>query len=157
VENELRSFAVGASLNQGAFMAFLLKLKFEDGRETLTAWEKPQVVALLQMLLEYQKHLHRAAVHLDPDSIEEIVHGQAPKISLSEIESLPVHAVVETAAGHVQSDNVLAVSFKRARQEKTEFFHVVPNQCEWLIGFIANTLNEFSEDGELDVPNGTLH
>ncbi len=153
----LRSFAVGASLNQGTFLAFLLKLRFEDGSETITAWAKPQIPVLLKMLLEYQQYLHQVAAHLDPDSIEKTIRGEAPNLSLAEIENLPVHAVVETATGHVQKDNILAISIKRAKQEQTEVFHVMPNQCEWLIGFTANTLNEFSEDGELGVPNGQPH
>lgn len=109
------------------------------------------------MLLEYQQYLHQVGVHLDPDSIEKTIRGEAPSLSLAEIENLPIHAIVETATGHVQKDNVLAVSIKRATQGQTEVFLVMPNQCEWLIGFTANTLNEFSEDGELGVPNGQPH
>ena len=153
----LRSFAVGGSLNKGTFLAFLLKLKFEDGSEMLTAWAKPQIPVLFQILLEYQQYLHHVGVHLDPDSIEKTIRAEAPTLSLAEIENLPVQAVVETATGHVQKDNVLAVSIKRAKQEGTEVFLVAPNQCEWLIGFIANTLNEFGENGELSVPTGPLH
>lgn len=157
MDKVLRSFAVGASLHQGTFLAFLLKLRFEDGSETLTAWAKPQIPVLMQMLLEYQQCLQRAAAHPDPDSIEKIIRGEAPSLSLAEIENLPAQAVVETAKGHVQKDHVLVVSIKRATLEQTETFLVMPNQCEWLIGFTANTLNEFSETGELSVPDGKPH
>ena len=157
MQKVLRSFAVGASLNQGTFMAFLLKLRFEDGSETLTAWAKPQISVLLKMLMEYQQYLHQVAVRLDPDSIEKTIRGEVPNLSLTEIENLPVQAVVETVTGHVQKDHLLVVSIKMTKHDRTEVFLVMPNQCEWLIGFAINTLKEFSEDGELSIPNGQPH
>lgn len=52
MKQTLRSFAVGASVNQGKFLAFLLKLRFEDGSEILTAWAKNTIPLLLQIFLE---------------------------------------------------------------------------------------------------------
>jgi len=157
MQKTLRSFAVGASVNQGKFLAFLLKLRFEDGSEMLTAWAKNTVPLLLQMLLEYQQHLQRVGQNLDPDSIEKTIRNEAPNLSLAEIEDLPVQACVETVKGHVLESNVLVVSIKRAERKETDIFSVAPNQCEWLIGFTANTLNEFGEDGGISVPEGLPH
>lgn len=157
MQRAIRSFAVGASVHQGAFLAFLLKLRFEDGGETLTAWPKPQIPVLLRMLLEYQNHLHRVGEHVDPDSIEKTIRSEAPNISVAEIENLPVQSVVESVGGKVRADNILVVSIKRAEQQVPDSILVAPNQCEWLIGFTANTLNEFGEDGGLSVPEGQPH
>lgn len=157
MQNVLRSFAVGASLNNGVFLALLLKLRFDDGSEMLTAWTKPQISVLIKILLKYQNYLHQSGIYVDSESIENIIHGESPDLSRAEIENLPVQSVIETTTGLVQKDNNLSVSIKRARNEKIEIFLLSPNQCQWLIGFIFNTLNEFSEDGELSLPNGLPH
>ncbi len=157
MKQTLRSFAVGASVNQGKFLAFLLKLRFEDGSEILTAWAKNRIPLLLQIFLEYQQHLQRVGQILDPDLIEKTIRNEAPSLSLAEIEDLPVQACVETVKGHVLENNVLIVSIKRAERKETDTFSVAPNQCEWLIGFAANTLNEFGENGEISIPEGLPH
>ena len=157
MQKAIRSFAVGASVRQGTFLAFLLKFRFEDGGETLTAWTKPQIPVLLRMLLEYQEHLHQVGEHVDPDSIEKTIRSEAPNLSVAEIENLPVQSVVETVEGKVRTDNVLVVSIKRAKQQESDSILVAPNQWEWLIGFTANTLNEFGEDGGLSAPKGKPH
>ena len=153
----LRSFAIGASLNQGKFAALILKFRFDDRSEALTAWPKPQMMVLVKMLLEYRTHLHQSAAHLDPDSLESEVRGDAPKLLLEEIECLPFQAVVEVVTARVPKENTLDISIKRVRQENADIFVLQPNQCPWLLGFILNTLDEFADNDEFTTPRGMSH
>ena len=157
MQKAIRSFAVGACVRQGSFLAFLLKLRFDDGHEILTAWPKPQIPLLLRMLLEYQGHLHQVGGHVDPYSIEKTIRTEAPNLSTAEIENLQIESVVEIVEGKIRTDRILVISIRRAKQQEYDSFLVVPNQCEWLIGFTLNTLNEFDEDGGLSVPEGWPH
>ena len=157
MSHELLSFSVGACVRQGSFFAFALKLRFKDGRDLFTAWPIPQTEQLMATLLRYGEFLSRVGHPVNSDSLEGVIEPNEPKLRLDEIENVEVKSIVEVLSSEIRDDRVLVVTINRATAEEPDVFLVSPDQCEWLIGYMGNTLVHFETNGDLTVPQGARH
>ncbi|QOD81638.1 hypothetical protein [Chromobacterium haemolyticum] len=154
MNREIISFAVGVSLMGGKFGALLLKFKLKDQNELLTAWAKPHMTRLMQALAEYHDYIQQVDAPCNPDSVENTIRSESPLISQDEITNLPVSAIVNQIQGHVRANHNMEITIGLGKSDDKATLTLSPNGCEWLLGFIANTLNNFSEDGDVIIPSG---
>ena len=149
------SFSVGSALRNGEFIALLFKFRFTDQSEQLTAWPQPSIANLFLVLTEYHQYLQQAGIKEDGDSIEKIIRNQAPHISNDEIANLPASAVVNNFKGNLREDHNLELTLLLGNKEKSEInILITPHQREWVMGYMANTMAEFNEDGHIFLPEG---
>lgn len=156
MKKNVLSFAVGAALKNGQFAALLLKFRFTDHSEQLTAWPKPQLAKLFHALSEYYAYLQYTDTTENADDIENVIRTHTPTISQDEASNPPVSAVVTAITAHVRKTGDMELTLHLGKpEEKFESILVItPHHREWLQGYIGNTLNEFDENGFLFQPEG---
>ncbi|MDB6060745.1 MAG: hypothetical protein JWM78_848 [Verrucomicrobiaceae bacterium] len=145
MEQNIHSFAVGASLVRGTFAAFLVKFRLDDNNELLTAWSRAQLPGLLRICLDYQQELLSRGVVFNTFPIERILREEAPQFTKRDVEHLPIASIVENVSSVLRSDQKLIFTFKRATVAQPELVVLAPNQCSLLIGSISQVQEEYDD------------
>lgn len=144
--NKISSFSVGISTKQQKFNAVVIKFKFSDGTELLTAWAREAVKELLRIALVYSTHLKSRNVAADPDALEATMKS-APPTTLEDIEGLLSSTYVVDVSGTVNPSNDLQLVITRAKAPAQDDLVLSPSHCEWLISYIGHALKPFDDGG----------
>jgi hypothetical protein len=156
MNKKIASFAPGACVKNGVFLALLLKFKMDDQSDFLTAWPLPLTTKFFQEILEFEGYLRTTNEVFDSGLASVELKRLSPIISKSESEHTPATSVVQEFSTYIVN-NELHITIVRAKQTAPDLVILKAHHAEWLMGFIGATLAEFDQDSALFEQTGAQH